>query len=323
MILVTGGAGYVGSHYLLAERSRGAKVVVLDNLLRGHREAVLDATLVEGDVGDRKALDVLFDAHKIDAVVHFAALAYVGESVAAPEKYYQNNVGGTLTLLEAMRDHGVDKIVFSSTCATYGEPGYLPIDETHPQAPINPYGVTKLKCEQLLLEFERVYGIRHIALRYFNAAGADPEGRVGESHDPETHLIPLVLQVANGRRDSVSVFGADYDTADGTCIRDYVHVTDLASAHALALERLRSGGPSGVFNLGNEQGSSVNEVVETCRRVTGVHIKISYGPRRIGDPARLVASATRAKIDLAWRPSFPTLDEIVATAWRWERKRRY
>lgn len=323
IILVTGGAGYIGSHYVLHERARGRRVVVLDNLIYGHREAVLDTPLIEGDVGDRAVLDRLFSTYKVDAVVHFAAFAYVGESVQNPGKYYRNNVVATLTLLEAMRDHGVPHLIFSSSCATYGAPVYTPIDEAHPQRPINPYGESKLVGEAMVLAFAHAHGLRFTALRYFNASGADPEGRIGESHEPETHLIPLVLQVATGRRPSVSIFGTDYDTPDGTCVRDYVHVVDLVQAHGLALERLRSGGSSGFFNLGTEHGFSVREVIGACERVTGRAIRAVEAPRREGDPPRLVASAAKARADLGWRPAFTELDGIIATAWAWEQQRRW
>ncbi|NUP07123.1 MAG: UDP-glucose 4-epimerase GalE [Polyangiaceae bacterium] len=323
MILVTGGAGYIGSHYVLHERARGAELVILDNLSRGHEGAVIDAPLVVGDIGDRTALDDVFGRYSIDAVVHFAAFAYVGESVEQPGRYYRNNVAGTLTLLEAMRDHGVRRFVLSSTCATYGSPQYLPIDERHPQVPINPYGETKVMCERMLAAFERAHGIKHVVLRYFNAAGADPEGRVGESHDPEPHLIPIVLQAAMGTREAVGILGTDYDTADGTCIRDYIHVVDLVAAHSLALDRLRADAPSAVFNLGTETGSSVREVIGACERVTGRTIRTVESPRRPGDPARLVASAARARNELGWQPKFTRLDDILATAWQWEQKKRY
>lgn len=322
-ILVTGGAGYIGSHYVLHERERGSDVVVLDDLSRGHREAVLEAPLVHGSVADRACLDAVFQKHSIEAVVHFAAFAYVGESVTDPGRYYRNNIGGTLSLLEAMRDHGVDKIVFSSTCASYGIPQCVPIAEEHPQHPINPYGESKLFCERMLTAFDRAHRIRHVALRYFNAAGADPEGRIGESHDPETHLVPIVLQVALGRRKSVPIFGADYDTPDGTCIRDYVHVVDLVAAHALALDRLRAGSGSCVFNLGTEHGHSVRDVIGACETVTGRSIRTEETPRRPGDPARLVASSGRAQTELGWKPKYTRLADTMATAWRWEKSRRF
>lgn len=323
MILVTGGAGYIGSHYVLHERARGQEVVVLDNLIYGHREAVLDAPLVVGDLGDRAVLEQVFRDYPIDAVVHFAAFASVPESVAKPEKYYTNNVAATLTLLEVMREHGVRHFVFSSSCATYGNPERVPIDEKHPQNPINPYGESKLICEKMLAAYDRAHGFRFVALRYFNASGADPDARIGESHDPETHLIPIVLQAAKGQRESVTVYGTDYDTPDGTCIRDYIHILDLAQAHALSLDRLRAGGSSAAYNLGSEHGYSVREVIRLCEQISGCPIKTVEGPRRPGDPPRLVASATKAKEEIGWTPKYIGLEEIVATAWRWEQNRRY
>jgi UDP-glucose 4-epimerase len=324
MILVTGGAGYIGSHYARSAKERGEQVVVLDNLVYGHREAVPDdVPLLVGDMGDRAVLDRLFTQYPIDAVVHFAAYAYVGESVAEPAKYYNNNTASTLALLDAMRAYSVRYFVFSSTCATYGNPQYVPMDEQHPQNPINPYGESKYFVERILQAYDHAYGLRFTALRYFNAAGADPQGRIGESHDPETHLLPLILQVATGQSDHVRIFGADYDTPDGTCIRDYIHVLDLSEAHALALQRLRSGRTSGFYNLGSEQGYSVREVIAACERVSGTPIKSVEGPRRAGDPPRLVASATKAKIELGWKPQFSDLEPIVATAWNWEKHRRF
>jgi len=323
MILATGGAGYIGSHYVLFERQRGTEVLVLDDMAYGHPEAVLDAILVVGDIGDRSLLDQIFRDHPIDAVVHFAAYASVGESVEHPERYYGNNVCGTLALLDAMREHGVRHFVFSSSCATYGNPVYVPMDEQHPQNPINPYGESKFVCEKMMQAFDRAHGLRFASLRYFNAAGADPEGRIGESHDPETHLIPLILQTAAGKRPQITIFGDDYDTPDGTCIRDYVHVLDLAQAHALALDRLRAGAESGFFNLGTEHGCSVREVIGICEEVTGRPIPTVIGPRRPGDPPRLVASARLARSVLGWKPRWADLRETVATAWRWEQNRRF
>jgi UDP-glucose 4-epimerase len=324
MILVTGGAGYIGSHYVQLAREKGDEVVVLDSLVYGHRQAVPEnVPLIVGDMGDAALLDRLFADYKIEAVVHFAAYAYVGESVTDPAKYYNNNTASTLHLLDAMRRHGIRDFVFSSTCATYGDPQYVPIDERHPQAPINPYGETKFFVEHILRAYEHAYGLRFTALRYFNAAGADPSGRIGESHDPETHLIPLILQVAKGTRDAIQIFGTDYDTPDGTCIRDYIHVTDLAQAHDLALKRLQTGGTSDFYNLGTEQGNSVKEVIASAEQITGRSIKSVESPRREGDPPRLVASAEKARNQLGWRPQFQNLDEIVATAWNWEQKRPY
>lgn len=324
MILVTGGAGYIGSHYVQFAREHDEEVVVLDNLVYGHREAVPDdVPLVQGEMGDRSLLERIFAEYPIDAVVHFAAYAYVGESVTEPSKYYNNNTMAALTVLDSMRAHGVKHFIFSSTCATYGDPQYTPMDEQHPQNPINPYGESKYFLEKILKAYDHAYGLKFTALRYFNAAGADPKGRIGESHAPETHLIPLVLQTAQGKRDSISIFGTDYDTPDGTCIRDYIHILDLASAHAQALARLRGGAASEVFNLGSEQGYSVREVIAACERITGRAIRSVESPRRAGDPPRLVASAARAKSVLGWKPKFQNLEEIVETAWSWEQNRRY
>jgi UDP-glucose 4-epimerase len=322
MILVTGGAGYIGSHYVLYERARGSEVVVLDNLVYGHREAIEGVPFVEANLDDR-ALDRVFTEYAIDAVVHFAAFAYVGESVTRPDKYYNNNLLATLRLLDAMRDHGVRNFVFSSSCATYGNPQYVPMDEAHPQDPINPYGESKWFCEKIMRAYDHAFGLRFSSLRYFNAAGCDPEGRIGESHDPETHLIPLVLQAALGTRGPVTVFGTDYDTPDGTCIRDYIHVLDLAQAHSLALERLRSGAESAFYNLGTENGSSVRQVIDLCARVSGLPVPTEYGPRRAGDPPRLVASAAKARAELGWNPRYLDLEETIATAWTWEQRRPY
>lgn len=323
MILVTGGAGYIGSHYVLYERERGNEVVVLDNLVYGHREAVLDAPLVVGEVGDAALLGRVMDEYHVDAVVHFAAFASVPESVAHPERYFHNNVMATLTLLDVMRSRDVRHLVFSSSCATYGNPQYSPMDEQHPQNPINPYGESKRFCERMMSAYDEAHGLRSVALRYFNAAGADPQGRIGESHDPEHHLIPIVLQVAAGKREHVKVFGSDYDTPDGTCIRDYIHILDLAHAHGLALDRLRAGGASDVFNLGSECGYSVREVIQACEKVTGRPIKVVDAPRRPGDPARLVASAKKVRQSLGWSPRFETLQSVIETAWRWEQNRRF
>ena len=324
MILVTGGAGYIGSHYVLYERARGSEVVVMDNLVFGHREAVpADVPFVEGSLGDRATLDRVFTEYPIDAVVHFAAFAYVGESVTHPAKYYGNNVVSTLGLLDAMREHDIRHFIFSSSCATYGNPVYVPMDEHHPQDPINPYGESKFICEKILQAYDHAYGLRFAALRYFNASGADPEGRIGESHAPETHLIPLVLQAALGTRGPVTVFGTDYDTPDGTCIRDYIHVLDLAQAHSLALARLREGGGSGFYNLGTETGYSVRQVIEIVEQVSGRSVPVEFGLRRAGDPPRLVASAAKARNELGWQPRYTDLAETIATAWAWEQKRHY
>lgn len=324
MILVTGGAGYIGSHYVRYAREHGDEVVVLDNLAYGHREAVpSDVPLIVGDMGDRPLLDNIFQKYAINAVIHFAAFAYVGESVTDPAKYYNNNTVATLNVLDTMRDHGVRDFVFSSTCATYGDPNYVPMDEKHPQSPINPYGESKYFVEHILKAYDHAYGMRFTALRYFNAAGAAPDASIGESHDPETHLIPLIMQVALDKRDHIGIFGTDYDTPDGTCIRDYIHILDLAQAHALALERIQNGGKSEFYNLGSEKGYSVREVIATCEKITGRAIKAVEGPPRAGDPPRLVASASKAKAELGWKPAYEDLEDIVATAWQWEQNRRY
>jgi UDP-arabinose 4-epimerase len=319
-ILVTGGAGYIGSHACKALAAAGYVPVSFDNLVYGHEWAVHWGPLVRGDILDRAALDAAILEWQPVAVMHFAAFAYVGESVLNPGKYYRNNVAGSLTLLEAMRDHGIDKFIFSSTCATYGVPDVVPIPETLPQRPINPYGATKLMIEQMLRDFDVAHGLRSISLRYFNAAGADPEGETGELHDPETHLIPLVLDAAAGTRPEIVVYGDDYDTPDGTCIRDYIHVTDLANAHVLALGALESGGPTTAYNLGNGRGFSVKEVIETARAVTGREIPVRFGERRPGDPPRLVGDATRIQRELGWHPRHADLADMIGTAWRWHQK---
>jgi UDP-glucose 4-epimerase len=324
MILVTGGAGYIGSHFVQQSVGNGAEIVVLDNLAYGHREAVPEGVeLIVGDMADRTLLEDLFSTHCIDSVVHFAAFAYVGESVTEPRKYYGNNTVATLNLLNTMVDYDVKRFVFSSTCATYGNPEYTPMDESHPQSPINPYGESKWFVEKILWAYGQAYGLKSAALRYFNAAGCDPEGRIGESHDPETHLIPLILQAALGKRESIGIFGTDYDTPDGTCIRDYIHVLDLARAHNLALNYLEAGGESSVFNLGTGTGNSVREVIESCKTVTGLPINVAEHPRRAGDPPRLIASATKAKTVLGWEPEYTDINEIISTAWNWETNRTY
>ncbi|WP_341739159.1 UDP-glucose 4-epimerase GalE [Microcoleus sp. CAWBG640] len=323
-ILVTGGAGYIGSHAVLALKHAGYNVLILDNLVYGHSdlvEQVLKVELVVGDTNDRALLDKIFATHNIAAVMHFSAYAYVGESVTDPAKYYRNNVIGTITLLEAMIAAGVKKIVFSSTCATYGVPQKIPLTEDHPQHPINPYGTTKLMVEQILSDFDTAYNFKSVCFRYFNAAGADPSGLLGEDHNPETHLIPLVLLTALDKRDSISIFGTDYDTPDGTCIRDYIHVNDLASAHLLGLEYLLNGGKSDVFNLGNGGGFSVKEVIEAAREVTGKEIKTVECDRRPGDPPALVGSSEKAIKTLGWSPEYPHIKDIISHAWEWHKKR--
>jgi UDP-glucose 4-epimerase len=323
-ILVTGGAGYIGSHTVLALKQAGYQVVVLDNLVYGHRdlvEKVLQVELVVGDTNDRALLDNLFTTRAFDAVMHFSAYAYVGESVSDPAKYYRNNVIGTLTLLEAMLAASVKNFVFSSTCATYGVPTEVPIPEDHPQNPINPYGATKLMVERILTDFDVAYKFKSVRFRYFNAAGADPSGNLGEDHNPETHLIPLVLQTALGLRESVSIFGTDYPTSDGTCIRDYIHVSDLADAHILGLEYLLKGGDSAVFNLGNGSGFSVREVIDTAQKVTDKQIKVIECERRPGDPPALIGSGDKARQILGWEPKYAALEDILTHAWTWHQKR--
>ncbi|MFM2312282.1 MAG: hypothetical protein RLZZ04_1558 [Cyanobacteriota bacterium] len=323
-ILVTGGAGYIGSHSVLTLQKAGYEVIILDSLVYGHQdlvETVLKAKLIVGSTCDRALLREVFANHQIDAVMHFAAYAYVGESVTEPAKYYDNNVVGTLTLLEAMLEANVKTFVFSSTCATYGVPDSVPITEDQSQNPINPYGATKLMVERILQDFSHAYDFRSVCLRYFNAAGADPEGNLGEDHNPETHLIPLVLQTALGQRESVSVFGTDYDTPDGTCIRDYIHVLDIAQAHILALKYLLDNGATDVFNLGNASGFSVKEVIETARKITGKEIKAEFSDRRPGDPPALVGSGAKAQKILGWQPAYSNLDDIISHAWQWHQKR--
>ena len=317
-VLVVGGAGYIGSHMVKRVRRAGYAPVVLDNLSQGRRAAVGPAPLIVGDLGDAGVLDAMFQAWPIAVVMHFASHIQVGESVARPAIYYQNNVANTVALLQAMVRHRVPRFIFSSTAAIFGDPDYVPIDERHPKAPINPYGRSKLMVEQILDDFDSAYGLRSCCLRYFNAAGADPEGELGECHQPETHLIPLVLQAAAGRRPSISVFGRDYDTPDGTCIRDYIHVQDLCDAHLLALEALLDGGGCTRFNLGNGAGYSIDEVIEAARRVTGRGIVVADAARRPGDPARLVADPALARAALGWTPRFADLDTIIAHAWAWE-----
>ncbi|TSB45815.1 UDP-glucose 4-epimerase GalE [Alkalicoccobacillus porphyridii] len=316
-ILVTGGAGYIGSHTVLHLLNQGENVVVLDNLSKGHRDALNGAVLYEGDLLDGAFLDKLFTEESIDAVIHFAADSLVGESVKNPLEYYKNNVIGTHTLLTKMVEHNVLNIVFSSTAATYGEPEQVPIVESLPTLPTNPYGETKLAIEKMLKWSDEAYGLKSVCLRYFNAAGADPEGRIGEDHDPESHLIPIVLQTALGQREQVQVFGDDYPTEDGTCIRDYVHVMDLADAHFLAVQRLMKERQSNIYNLGIGQGFSVKQVIDVCREVTGHEIPHVTAPRRAGDPAVLIASPEKAKTELNWQPKYTNLKDIVSHAWSW------
>jgi UDP-glucose 4-epimerase len=315
-VLVTGGAGYIGSHAVKALRAEGARVVVYDDLSAGHRAAVRDAELVEGDIHDGDRLRGVMRDREVGAVMHFAAWLSVGDSVRDPSGYYRNNVLGALTVLDAMVAAEVPHLVFSSTAAVFGNPVETPITESHPTQPINTYGETKLTIERALPHYERAYGLRAIALRYFNAAGADPDGELGEDHAPEQHLIPRAIDAALGR-DTFQVFGDDYDTPDGTCLRDYIHVTDLATAHVLALDALRAGGASARYNLGNGRPTSVREVVDAVKRVIGRDVPFTMGPRRAGDPAVLYASSARIRQDLGWRPAFEEIDVIVETAWRW------
>jgi UDP-glucose 4-epimerase len=317
-VLVTGGAGYIGSHAVKALRMAGADVVIYDNLSAGHRAAAkaAKAPLEEGDIRDTARVAEVIKAHGVDAVLHFAALLSVGDSVKDPLGYYDNNVGGALSVLRAAVESGVKHFIFSSTAATFGDPIETPITESHPQRPINAYGETKLAVERALPHFETAYGLRSVTLRYFNAAGADPDGALGEDHHPEQHLIPRAVDAACGRS-SFAIFGVDYDTPDGTCLRDYVHVTDLASAHVLALESLRAGGPSASYNLGNGKPLSVRDVLNSIERVTGRKVPAGEGPRRPGDPAVLFASSDRIKRELGWTPQYESIDVIVETAWRW------
>jgi len=329
-VVVLGGAGYIGSHMAKALSRAGHAVTVFDNLSTGHRDAARFGRFIEGDLRDPGALKHLFGSARFDAVMHFAALCYVGESMRKPHEYYGNNVVGTINLLDAMRAAEVRRLVFSSSCATYGNPQCLPMDETHRQMPVNPYGMTKFTAERAVADYGAAYGLRAVALRYFNAAGCDPEGELGERHEPETHLIPLVLQEAlrvkaggTPEKTALRINGDDFETADGTCVRDYVHVSDLCSAHLQALERLRRDGEDRfeAFNLGNGKGFSIKEVIAVCREVTGADIRYAVGPRRAGDPPALVADARKAREVLGWQPRFDRLQDIVRTAWDWMRAR--
>lgn len=320
-LLVIGGCGYIGSHMVKCLLDAGHRVTVLDDLSSGFRDSLLGGELVVGNFGNRILLEDLFACSKFDGVLHFASFIQVGESVVNPAKYYQNNVANTLTLLEAMKEHGIGPIIFSSTAAVFGEPVYIPINEAHPREPINPYGMSKYMVEAMLRDFDHAYGLRSVVLRYFNAAGADSKARIGERHNPETHLIPLALQAVLGRRPPLQVFGKDYDTPDGTCIRDYIHVDDLADAHLRALEFLLSGGATSAFNLGSGSGFSVKEVLDSVAKVTGLEVPMEYGARRGGDPARLVADASMAKSILGWKPKYAELETIVHHAWNWEQRR--
>lgn len=321
--MVVGGAGYIGSHMVKMLHLAGHVVVTLDNLSNGYRDSVLFGEFVEGDIADRQLLDQLFSKHQFDGVMHFASYIQVGESVEKPAMYYENNVSNTLTLLSAMTDANIKSFIFSSTAAIFGEPEYVPIDEAHTKQPINPYGHSKLMVEQILRDLDHAHGLKSVCLRYFNAAGADADGELGERHIPETHLVPLVLQAASGRRDNISIFGTDYDTPDGTCVRDYIHIEDLCSAHLLALESLVAGGDSRVYNMGNGQGYSIRDVIDTVKKVTGSDFDVVEAPRRDGDPARLVADSKQLQADLGWKPKYPDLETIIQHAWDWEKKHNW
>ena len=319
-ILITGGAGYIGSHCCKELSKKGFQPITIDNLVYGHENFVRWGEFFQGDVGSAADLKKCLAQYKIDAVMHFAAYAYVGESVENPIKYYENNLRNTIQLLHAVLDHNIKYFVFSSTCATYGHPQKTPIDEDHPLDPINPYGKTKRMIEEMLQDYQNAYGLKYINLRYFNAAGADPDAEVGEDHDPETHLIPLVLDAAMGKRDAIKVFGTDYETPDGTCVRDYIHVTDLAQAHILALQRLIDGAGSSSYNLGNGRGYSVLEVIERARQISGKNITVENSDRRPGDPPVLIASNAKAIKELGWQPRYADIDDIIGTAWEWHQK---
>lgn len=319
-VLVLGGAGYIGSHTVYALKEKGEDVVIIDNLETGHIEAVHpEARFYQGDIRDRAFVDSVLDKEHIDAVIHFAANSLVGESMVDPLKYYDNNVNGTKVLLQSMVAHGLNKIVFSSTAATYGEPERVPILETDKTEPTNTYGETKLSMEKMFKWTDKAHGLKYVSLRYFNACGAHESGEIGEAHNPETHLIPLILQVPLNQREAISVFGDDYDTTDGTCIRDYIHVTDLAQAHILAVDYLIKGNDSSIFNLGNGIGFTVNQVIETARKVTEHEIPAVVSPRRAGDPAQLIASSDKARTILGWNPEHADLEEIIASAWKWHK----
>jgi UDP-glucose 4-epimerase len=317
-ILVVGGAGYIGSHMVKQLSLAGTEVITLDNLSRGYKDAVKYGQFIEGDLGDSSALDKLFSKHNIDAVMHFAAFIEVGESVIKPAKYYQNNVTNTQVLLDAMIRHDVEHFIFSSTAAIFGEPEYTPIDEAHKKDPINPYGRSKLMVEHILEDYDTAYGLKSTCLRYFNAAGADPDGELGERHNPETHLVPLILQAASGRREDIKIFGQDYPTEDGTCVRDYVHINDLCDAHSLALEHMKQTGKSARYNLGNGKGFSVQQVIDAAKQVSGKDFTVTHADRRAGDPAVLVADSKLARQELGWSPKFDQLETIIDNAWQWE-----
>jgi UDP-glucose 4-epimerase len=317
-ILVVGGAGYIGSHMVKMLLAHGYHVVTLDNLSGGYRDAVLGGDFVFGDLADKTCLNYLFKGYQFDGVMHFASFIQVGESVKLPGKYYQNNFANTLNLLDTMVAHGVKNFIFSSTAAIFGEPHYIPVDEAHPKNPINAYGSSKMMVERALQDYDSAHQLKSVCLRYFNAAGADPEGQLGERHLPETHLIPLVLHAAHGKLPQLTIFGQDYDTPDGTCVRDYVHINDLCQAHLLALQQLLAGGNSAVYNLGNGEGFSIRQVIEIARQITGKSIPIVIGERRGGDPARLVADSRLARQQLGWQPQYAELPTIIQHAWQWE-----
>lgn len=320
MILIVGGAGYIGSHMVKALLSSGREVVILDNLSTGHRELVMGGTLIHGDLGDEDVLNQIFSQYPIDAVMHFAAYSLVGESVSNPLKYYENNVAKTAKLLKVMLARGTKRFIFSSSAAVYGEPDEVPITEDCPTRPTNPYGTTKLTVEEMLKDCDRAHGLRFVSLRYFNAAGADPTGCIGENHNPESHLIPLILKAAKGEVPHISIFGTDYSTPDGTCLRDYIHVNDLVQAHFLSLRALEEGNSSKIYNLGNSRGYSVREVIEAAGRVTGRSIPVTEGPRRDGDPEVLIAGSDKIKKELGWAPRFQKLETIIETAWKWHNR---
>lgn len=320
MILIVGGAGYIGSHVNKVLNEMGYETIILDNLSYGHEESVKWGTLCKCDLANINEVDDIFTKYDINAVMHFSSFIDVGESVRNPEKYYNNNVVNTMNLLNVMLKHDVKKFIFSSTCATYGIPQKIPLTENHPQNPINPYGWTKLMVERILKDYDTAYGLKSVILRYFNASGADESGIIGEWHNPETHLIPLILDAAMGKREDIKIFGTDYDTPDGTCIRDYIHVTDLADAHFLSLEYLNKNNQSNQFNLGNGQGFSVREVIESVKRVTGRNFNVTQTQRREGDPAILIGSSKKAKDTLGWDPQYVNIDKIIETAWNWHQK---
>lgn len=323
MILIVGGAGYIGSHVNKELNKRGYETVVYDNLIYGHKEAVKWGTFEYGDLRDTTKLEEVFNKYDIEAVFHFAAFAYVGESVTNPSKYYNNNVAATINLLDVMVRHNVKYFVFSSTCATYGQPEKMPITEDMRQNPINPYGASKLMVERILEDYETAYGLHSVCLRYFNAAGDDVDGEIGESHTPETHIIPLILDAALGKRECIKVFGTDYDTADGSCVRDYIHVIDLADAHIRALDYMKKENVSNRFNLGTSNGTSVIEMVEAAKKITGIDFKVVYDERRPGDPAKLIGSNVKAKEILGWEPKYSDIETILNTAWKWHKNQAY